>query len=73
MFSAYRLSAIYVIPPKNGPVPDRGVNAYDKIERRTMALDPDQFFIRMIVYNSASFAKHSFFRIDLESHGFFGV
>ncbi|MCC6124644.1 MAG: hypothetical protein IT426_06765 [Pirellulales bacterium] len=28
MFSAYRLSAKYVFTPKNGPVPDRGVNAY---------------------------------------------
>jgi hypothetical protein len=28
MFSAYRLSAKYVFPPKNGPVPDWAVNAY---------------------------------------------
>ena len=28
MFSACRLSAKYVFPPKNGPVPDWAVNAY---------------------------------------------
>ena len=30
MFSAYQLSAKYVFPPKNGPVPDWAVNAYKK-------------------------------------------
>ena len=32
MFSACGLSAKYVFPPKNGPVPDRGVNAYHLID-----------------------------------------
>ncbi|MCC6127068.1 MAG: hypothetical protein IT426_19075 [Pirellulales bacterium] len=33
MFSAYRLSAKYVISPKNGPVPDRGANAYESASK----------------------------------------
>ncbi|MCC6126878.1 MAG: hypothetical protein IT426_18085 [Pirellulales bacterium] len=34
MFSAYRFSAKYAFPPKNGPVPDRGANAYARSQRR---------------------------------------